>query len=328
MNNKITKKRLSDFFSYEWIIMTVVIVVAIFLWEMLFSAIAVKPTTGQNFKYYIDKNIVCPRNDTFKSGLISQKTFSYDVLEVEDEVLGRGGADVLSVRLSASEGDGIITLDEKDAEFNRAKTIVDLFSVYAFDDLLFDAQDYLSSFLKDEHLGKTTEEKRALAVNYDNLDQAKIDRRFNSRMKGDNRFRKDDEIAQGKILERERIKKLCGETADFIKVLLINSQNFFTYTKYEQVYQNAIGNTDKQIFKDFYEGEIADGRQNKAYGIYLSTLPTSSSKEKVTSYFSYNNSADGILLMAFNFKSEQPDLQFECISFINYTVRLFSTVLD
>ena len=74
LNNKITKKRLSDFFSYEWIVMTVVIVVAIFLWEMLFSAIAVKPTTGQNFKYYIDKNIVCPRNDTFKSGLINKNT--------------------------------------------------------------------------------------------------------------------------------------------------------------------------------------------------------------------------------------------------------------
>ena len=98
--------------------------------------------------------------------------------------------------------------------------------------------------------------------------------------------------------------------------------------KYTQAVASADNSIDKEIYQDYYDGEVEEGRENATYGIRLANLPKSQSKENVTSYLSHNNSADGIVLMAFNFKSEQPHLQFECISFINYTVRLFSTVLD
>ncbi len=328
MNNKITKQRLSNVFSYEWLIMVVVIVVAIFLWEILFSAVAVSPTTGQHYKYYIDKNIVCPRKDAFKNQLIEYDVFSYDVLEVDGEVIGTAGSDVLSVRLSAKEGDTIFTLNEKDSSFNRAKSIVDYYSVYQLERLLTDCEDYLTQFLKEEFKDKSVEEKRALSLDFENLDQRKIDSRFDERMDGDNRFRKDSEKSKGRKEERARIKKLCEEAKDFIKILSLPDEAFFTYTKYTQALEVADNSVDKKVYQDYYDGEVEEGRVDVRYGINLANLPTSQNKESVTSYFSYNNSAEGIVLMAFNFKSEQPDLQFETISFINYTVRLFSTVLD
>ena len=67
MDNKLTKKRLSDFLSYDWIIMLVVIVAAIVLWELVYTIAAVRLTEGQNFKYYYDVNMYAGNDAAFYS---------------------------------------------------------------------------------------------------------------------------------------------------------------------------------------------------------------------------------------------------------------------
>ena len=42
MNNKISKRRLSNFLAYEWILMIVVALAAIVVWELIFSFSSVR----------------------------------------------------------------------------------------------------------------------------------------------------------------------------------------------------------------------------------------------------------------------------------------------
>ncbi len=49
MDNKITKKRLGDLCSYDWILFIAAIAAAILVWELLYAFTSVKLTTGQRF---------------------------------------------------------------------------------------------------------------------------------------------------------------------------------------------------------------------------------------------------------------------------------------
>ena len=55
MDNKLTKKRLSDFLAYEWILTIIIAVAAIVVWELVYTMSAVRLTVGQAFKYYYDE---------------------------------------------------------------------------------------------------------------------------------------------------------------------------------------------------------------------------------------------------------------------------------
>jgi hypothetical protein len=168
-----------------------------------------------------------------------------------------------------------------------------------------------------------------LAVNFDNLDKAKIDAHFLSRMKGDNRFRTAKQKEEGKALERARIERLCVEVADFKKVLDCGQDIFYTYTRYEQAYNNnrISKGYDEQYFKQKYDKEKADGRENARYGLKVENL--SGGEISASKYFrTYGEeSAKNVVICAFNFTAWQPDLQFETISVINGVVRSCSNIL-
>lgn len=330
MDNRITKKRLSDFLAYEWIMLLVVIVAAIVVLELVFTVSAARLTAGQEFKYYYDINLYEPYGDgnTFYDVLgvdLSEngKTFSYDVLKVDTETLNES-YDVLSVRLSVQEGDAIFTSSYEDAEKgvqSRAKTLIDGYSVYDFERLLSDAKSYLSGFTVDG----------GDIYSVEDYDTEKIAKHFDERMKKDNRFRTEEQKAAGRILETERIKMLALNTRDFEKILTVGKEKglFFTYTKYEQ----TMATTDKkEQYEKAYERELAE-RKDAIYGLNLNALTysaTAENKKDASRYFklSGNDTAENVVLLVFDFLKEQPDLQFETISFIDTIVRTFSDILD
>lgn len=330
MDNKITKKRLSDFLAYEWILTLVAAIVAIVVLELVFTVSATRLTTGQQFKIYYDYNLYDYYSDgdnfydllnitPFENG----KTFSYDVLEVGSENL-QSNYDVLSVRLSVQEGDVIFTSsleDEETGVTSRAKSLIDSYSVYDFQKLLTDAKEYLSKFVKDG----------GNALNAEDLDEEKIVAYFNERMKNDKRFRTEEQKAEGRILEIGRIKKLAADVADFEKLLSVGDEKglFFRYTKY----QLSADGTDKDgNYKKALEKEIEDGRENAIYGLNLEALDFAdgSDKKEISRYFKLagKTNAENVVLLIFDFKSYQPDLQFETISFIDTIVRSCSDLLD
>lgn len=317
MDNKITKKRLHAYLSYQWVMIIIFSLVAIFITNGVYAAIGVRPTTGQHFKVYYDNNFSSTISTKLESLVFREKTLSYDVLEEDYEVLvGDGQTDILGIRLSVQEGDIIITDRKeppKDAELKqektiRAKYIVDKHSVYTLDGLLKDAKAYLSKFVKDG----------ATDLTYGNMDISKIDANFLQRMKGDNRFRSDEQKENGKVLERGRIEKLCEDVAFFEKFMnTAPEEYFFRHTKYEHLKELWGGTNYDSLIND----EIAAGRENAIYGLNVGFF--SGGKSQPEEYFKINgaeNAKDSVM-MAFNFLEYQPDLQFECLQFMCTIIR-------
>ena len=355
MDNKITKKRLSNFLSYEWILMIVIVVALIIGWEFIYSATSVKLSTGQQFKYYYDLETHSGTNDVYH--LVKDK-FSFEVLSLNREDINPE-LDLLAVRLTGQDGDVIFTnsIEKKDSQNNnlpvRAKEVIDKFSVYDYNSLLRDACDYIGTrFLLDavtyplmdtsstdkevlaqrnkEDISITRLAQKVNAVNVQNLDNAKIEKYFADRTVRDNRFHTKEQKENGKLQEIARIKSLCTEISDFYRLLTCDVNGlFYTYTKHTQENLNSTNNQ----YQEKVDSEIANGRENAVYGLNLGKLTfssTNSHKKSVSDYIKIKDTAtaDGVVLSVFNFKNYQLDTQFETIAFVNQIVRVFSDFLD
>ena len=148
MDNRITKNRLGNFLSYEWIIMIIVVLIAVFLMDGVYAILEVRPTVGQEFKVYYDQNFSQSSYDKLYELIDRNDTLSYDVLKTDYEVIVGGDVDVLGTRLSVYEGDIIVTdscaPDKSDADPKvRSEYVVDVYSIYRLDALLSDAKAYL-----------------------------------------------------------------------------------------------------------------------------------------------------------------------------------------
>ena len=328
MENKITKKRLSDFLSYEWIFMIIIAVVAILGWDLVYHVASVQLTAGQSFKYYYDDTIYCASNNELIKGLIEKNTFSYDVIKLNTEMLDPEN-NVLASRLTIQEGDVIFTdvkgIDKTetigDKEYPvhvNAKAHVDSVSylMYALDDMLFDAKTYLKdNFIKDGQ-----------EIDVYNIDDKKVESVFRSRMKGDNRFRKESEIQKGIKSERERIEKLC-KNVKFFEDFITNPQYqdaLFKYTKFEQSYLRSTTEESKAQFKDWMEEQT-----EKIYGINIGVLDELGNGVDITKILQLREPeqkedklSKHVVLMAFDFKSYQPHLQYESLSFVCSTIQM------
>lgn len=317
MDNRLTKRRLSDFLAYEWILMIIVAVAAIIVLELAYTVAATRLSTGQQFKYYLDETLYSfDASDKSIYDLLgvetgrNGKTFSYDVLSVETENL-TSSYNVLSVRLSVQEGDAIFTSSvEEEGKSVRVKQIVDENPVYYLEDLLARAENYLKTFTVNGDV-----------YNAEDYDEDKIRAHFDTRMKGDNRFRTEADKEEGRINEIGRIKKLADEVAAFKTLLSVGEEKglFYRYTKYEQT---VAGYPDDENYKTVYENET-----EHIYGINMGAL--TGGNKNVSEYLKIANtdSAQNVVLVLFDFGKYQEDLQFESISFVNTLVREFSDFL-
>ncbi|MBO4251576.1 MAG: hypothetical protein J5911_02825 [Clostridia bacterium] len=320
MDNRLTKKRLSNFLAYEWLLTLGVIIAAIMAMELLYTMLATRLTEGQRFKYYFDEEIAAIDAfsvynllgvDIGKNG----KTFSYDVLSVETESLV-ANTDVLSMRLSLHEGDAIFTSAvEKEGAGSRAKVVVDAYSVYDYESLLASAKEYLAQFIvSGGDIYDTADYDENLIRAY-----------FDERMKGDNRYRTEEDKEVGRQSEIGRILKLAKDVEDFEKILNCGKESlFFRYTKYAQ---SIVLYTEDDIYTKRYDEQVKAGKADLIYGINVAEL---TGGKNVSDYLKLqgNDGADGVVLELFDFSSVQYDLQFECISFVDTLVREFSDILD
>ncbi len=307
MDNRITKKRLSDMIAYEWIIIAAVILAAIFILEMAFSVFSVKPTTGQQFRLFYDINVSDANSDALLSFLDYKKTFSYDVLDVASEKADASGT-VLSSRDVLLMGDVIVTDRIKDGENpTRAENLTVAFKMYSFDKLFSDSEEYLKTLLLDG--------AEEISVNL--LDGEKIKQGFISRNGKDNRFRTQEQKDEGISLENERIAKLV-ENTKALKTLL----------DYDD-YQTSIGGETL-----FYRVAV-EGKGDVRYGLKADSLK--GGNEPASKYFSLDNSSvtsENVVLLVFDRKDEVDGiegkgvLQFEDISFIIDIVKNCSNLLQ
>ena len=216
MDNKITRKRFADFLSYEWIVITVIILVAIFLWEVVFTLIAVKPTDGQRFKILYDEGVASAyEKDIVVVTHNESRTYSFDVLEIGKEGLTTGIENEIGVRYKTRDCDVIVTTHvelttDSGVKYTRANYITESFNPWSYEKAVEDGDKYLEKLLKNG-VKKITAGDVNASYDYSQMDTEKIDNLFSTRLKGDNRFRKAEQKAQGKLYERLRIEQLCKE---------------------------------------------------------------------------------------------------------------------
>ena len=103
---KITKKRLSDFLAYEWILIIVFSVVAVIIVNLVYKVTSVDLTVGQTFKIYYDYDIYSGSAQKVASQV--QGSLSFDVQEFTYEYLLEDD-DVLYARTANYDGDLIIS---------------------------------------------------------------------------------------------------------------------------------------------------------------------------------------------------------------------------
>lgn len=318
MDNKITKSRLSSLFSYEWLKIVAFFVVAILLFELLFAVTGVKLTAGQQFKVIYDENI----DTNFENNLIkavcidanNQSILSYDVQKVDAEVMKKSTDNAIDVRYQTRDSDVVISHTQKDDEgYVRAKQLLDYFEVWAFEDVLEDGEEYLSQFLTD---GKTD------VYSFENLDTSKIDAHFLQTHKKDNRFRSKENREAGKVRERERIKNIVSDLNDVKRLLAEHPEIFYRYRKYEQVFSKLTPDAGRyEEIKNNYERST-----EKSYAI----IPDKLTKGiyKVSDYFTVEGKTQDVVIMAYDFYGEEPNLQFEALRFMVSLVRNFSDFLN
>ena len=334
MDNKITKERLSNLMSYDWIAMIVFLVVGIIVFELAFAVCGVRLTTGQNFKYYYDLKI----DNSLEPALIDvlfteNNTFSYDVMLINGEIVEEE-ANTLPSRLKAQDGDVIITdtvYDEESKEV-RANSLIDFVAentgIYSFNDLLTDGRKYLSEFLKDEFLSLDENERLLKTTDKENLSTEKIDSAFLIRMKKDNRFRTDEQKEIGKEYERERIFKLVSELNDFEYLLEYGKTHdtFHRYTRFTQTSETAYKEEDRERYKLLVDAEKEAGRENAPYGLKVSGLANGKHAPQELFKVVGGTDASNVVVMVFNFTQYQKELQFESVAFINSIVRSCSNI--
>ncbi len=352
MDNRITKTRLSNFLAYEWILMIFLCAVVIFAWEIIYSISGVKLNPGQDYRFFYDYYLFYGSNynDLLNEldaqgelGYSNGKTFSYEVQNIDAEPFIPNN-DIMYVRLSAQEGDLLITDDKSRDTYGKnvlykqsmAKVRVDNFDeITTLENLLANAKSYLSGLLYSSDL----------EISAENLDPVKVKQGFDQRLSDDNRFRSEAEKQMGVQLETERLGKLCKEYKDFEKVMSMGDEFFFRYTKFTQFLEisTAQGLADDVIKKHETNiaTEIAEGRENAKYGIRINEFnkiktkidgSIDLTKKDVSKFFSLvdeeTDTSKHVVLMVFSFEEYQPELQFESMTVINNIIRACSTVLD
>lgn len=302
MDSKITKKRLSGFMAYEWIVSLIVAVLIIALWEIYYTIARVELTPGQHFKIYLDTGVTTV-NDFFE--IADDDVLSYDILRGDYEKL-TDEQNILMQRMTIAEGDIIITDCYKEDEELQSKAeryiLHQSYPIYEFERLLDDCMNYLYGLVLDQY---DTGDK-TVVFDFEKLDKTKIEAGFIARNGKDNRFRKEEERKKGLENEYARIKKLCSSVNDFYHLLKVYG--------------------DESIF---YKYTYADG-QSYVYGLRLENLIGG---EKTENYFLMNNvvneqatGCEDVVVMVFDFVNQQRDLQFETISYLTDMVRKFSNI--
>ena len=244
MDAKITKKRLGHQLSYDWIKIAGTCILAVVLLLVLFTTIATRPTAGQTFDFYTFYNVFFHSDelgtlDDLKRG----GALSFDIQQLNTyEVTSTGYEDmVLSTRFAAGEGDVLVAADVGDVYAEDGSgALTDLSGLKEFlytyrgncmwlgtdgqpytDDPAYSGMEFSNYFADcaaylDKYFPGAGYHDAVTAGQYTALDTSAtldtetgvVEADFRERMKGDKRFKTEEQIKEGIKDEYDRLENL------------------------------------------------------------------------------------------------------------------------
>lgn len=322
MDARITKARLSNLLSYDWLKILIAIAVAVVGLVLVFTMAATRPGYGQTFVVYGYDDVI-PGDDfsTLKEDMERKDVFSYEILEIGSESFyGTSMSNgLLSMRRMVGDGtvmfltdntvyktneDGSVVTDEETGE----PVVEEYSTLYSYamglaaqsdtpvDALVYDTRYYrsLCEAYFAEFFGENWEENAV-------PDEALVRASFLNRNAKDKRFKTDEAREAGILEERDRLIRL---REDYLFVR-------------EQFERGVLSDT-------VYATETQDGETvEQALGICLGKLPRL--RELV-----YYTAADGsstvetvnLVILYNNYKTGN-DLRYETVSFLRYLVETY-----
>ena len=310
MDARITKQRLANLISYDWLKILVTIAAFVLVLVVLFTTTATRPAKEQQIAIYAHTDLQ-PDEDfsDLAATLLKRDVFSYDILSVTSESFSGNSyaSATFAARRAAGQGNAMFITDNpvyktdddgnlvlgEDGEpevetaselYNFAAGAVDETSrasgaVYDTEYFLSLCEEYLISFFGDDwRTNDAFDGERTPAGSF-------------SRNAKDKRYRTDEARAQGVADEKARLLQL---REDYLAVDAAFESGVFTHTAYE----NELGETD-------YLG-INVGGLNTLHDLVYYMDGETRSTENVN------------LILLFNGPLAQNDLRFESISFLNY----------
>lgn len=329
MDNRITKTRLGNLLSYDWLKIIAIIIAIALVWSLAFTTGAPRASVGQTFGLFTYAPDFEKAKDegTLLSEAKADGAFSYDILDFNVRSMQKDYyATIMTAANSVQEGDIFVTSDFAETqEKNQSpfRSFVDGYGsvVYDLDALVSDAKSYALSNGIVQKDGEYT------------VDDAVVASKFAERMKKDPRFRntQSQKYADGLKSEKERMISVWNNAVILENVLKNHPELRVNYRMFDQTI-NAIDEADREK-SDYYK--YWQEETEKTYAINLGKL--TGGKEGITSLYSRQIevegedpvvSADGVVLCVFNYKEFQPDLQYETLGYINYMIKKYSDFAD
>lgn len=298
MDAQITKERLSNFLSYDWLKIVASAVAAVFFFIIVFTTVSTVPTSAQTMEIYSRDDLSGGDDSQTIGERLEDNVFSYEILVARMECFsGEYSAAAFSARRAAGEGDCAFYSDNETTynEDGSVKTqsalrkdMLEIGEAYLnVQTYMEECALYLDSFYGGDYVSGE-------------LDLQAVSDCFYRRNGSDKRFRTDEKKQLGVIQERERIERL---KRDYIAVLGYFDEGLLSYTvcrvgEEEAEFPAAIrvgGSRMRGLTKlVYYTEEREDGTKVR-------------SSETVNLALFDNGERDG-------------DLRYERISFIRYLV--------
>lgn len=340
MDVKITKGRLVNLISYDFLKIILSVLAGIMVWVLLFTTCATRATVGEQFGLILYQGVYSGSNDgkDFLTELKKEEKggLSYDVLEYTTMSVTAAGnysaAYMLSLKRATKEGDVIVfaggnktVVKDKDGNpikgdngeivmkiSDDAQSIVNNESLYSVTDFLTSAHNYLNGngLVKDGAVDEAAVRNYFLTV------------RMKSASNYRKTFRTETQKEEGVKKEIERITNLYANL---------------------QVVEKAINNAKTQG-EDFlwYADRIIGGeiyKSNEPYGIDLNKLNAKKSeaeKKSITELWytvgevdgKSEATSEGLVLGVFDYHSDQADLQYEALAVIREVIETYSDYAD
>ena len=249
MDAKITKKRLGQMLSYDWLKIIGFVVGAIIIWSLIFTMTATRITPAQQFTVmnYKGSTLTAAFNQRYY-GLGRQGVFSHEVIELTTVDSTTGGDEMvntmLDTRLQTDEGDVLFAAHAKNPDasytvegseekqyYTYLETFLRGYYIYALS--LEDTLDSEGNVAQKGLITRMTEYVNGYyGGDYQTgeLDKTKVEKDFKKRIKknDDKRFQSDEEIKKGVKKEYERIEKYRD---GLIKFLGYKEEGYIAYQK-------------------------------------------------------------------------------------------------